>query len=358
MSSAQLETIGRTLEMGLSPEQKDRQASAGDSTTSLKTNVAGLLCYVGIWAAGIVFLIIEKKNTLVRFHAMQSLVTFGILQIILNVANAVRHWLASLDGVWLVYPHLIGATVVFAVFLTIGIALWIVLMYRTYNGHLVKVPLSGDLALKLLTKLDDISEEDFQREAGYLKTRAEPEQPSTPLAEEGKRTPGTADRYFKGTRSGRIASSGGAIVWSVLLLVFFNFFSQYLAFYQGATTDGITEWNIYPLLTQDFRLVLPILNVTLIMSIAGHTAAIIFDKYLLREITLIVLNLLGLATVLTFLRIFPFDFSVIPHTAIAVVSPTVAIVVLAVIAAALVIEALVRFIRVTINLSKAPPSTK
>ena len=357
MSSSQLETTVRGFEMGLSPEQKDRQASAGDSTTGLKTNVAGLLCYVGIWVAGIVFLIMERKNTLVRFHAMQSLVTFGILQIILNIANAVRHWLASLDGVWLVYPHLIGATVVYGVFLAIGIVLWIVLMYRTYNGHLVKVPLSGDLALKLLTKLDGISKEAFEREAEYLKTQAEPEQPSIPLAEEGKHTPGTADRYFKGTRSGRIASSGGAIAWSVILLVFFNLFSQYLAFYQGVTIDGVTKWNIYPLLTQDFRLVLPILNVTLILSIAGHTAAIIFDKYLLREITLIVLNLLGLATVLTFLRIFPFDFSVIPHTPIASLSPTVAIVVLAVIAAALGIEALIRFIRVIINLSKAPPAT-
>jgi hypothetical protein len=63
-----------------------------------------------------------------------------------------------------------------------------------------------------------------------------------------------------------------------------------------------------------------------------------------------------LATVLTFLSIFPFDFSVIPHTAIATVSPTVAIVVLAVIAAALGIEALVRFIRVIINMPKAPPA--
>jgi len=344
--------------MGLSSEQKDRQASAGDSTTGLKPNVAGLLCYVGIWVTGIVFLIIERKNTLVRFHAMQSLVTFGILQIVINIANAVRHWLAPLDGCWLVYPHFIGATVVYGVFLAIGIVLWIVLMYRTYNGHLVKVPLSGDLALKLLTKLDGISKEDFEREAGYLKTHAEPEQPSTPLAEESKRTPDTADRYFKGTRSGRIASSGGAIAWSVILLVFFNLFSQYLAFYQRVTTDGVTEWNIYPLLTQDFGLVLPILNVTLILSIVGHTAAIIFDKYLLREITLIVLNLLGLATVLTFLRILPFDFSVIPHSAIAEVSPTVAIVVLVVIATALGIEALVRFIRVIINVSKAPPSTK
>lgn len=287
---------------------------------------------------------------------MQSLVTFGILQIILNVANAVRHWLPSLDGGWLVYPHVIGATIVYAVFLAVGIVLWIVLMCRTYKDQLVKLPLSGDLALKLLAKLDGITKEDIERDAEYLKSRAEPEQPSTPLAREGKRSDGTVDRYLEGTRSGRIASSAIAIAWSVLLLLFFNFFSQYLAFYEGVTTDGATEWNIYPLLTQDLRLVLPILNVTLILSIVGHAAAIIFDKYLIREITLIVLNLLGLATVVTFLRIFPFDFSVIPNTEIAAFSPTIAIVVLAIIAAVLGIEALVRFIRMIINLSRASPA--
>jgi len=344
--------------VGLSPEQKDKQASVGDSTTSLKPNVAGLLCYAGIWVTGIVFLIIEKRNTLVRFHAMQSLVTFGILHIIINIANAFRHWLAWLDGGWVVYPHLIGATVVFGVFLAIGIVLWIVLMYRTYNGHLLRVPLSGDLALKLLNKLDGISKEDFEREAGYLKSQAEAEQPSTNLAEESKPTPDTGDRYFKSTRNSRIASSGAAIAWSVVLLIFFNLFSQYLAFYQSQTINGVTEWNIYPLLTQDFRLVLPILNATLILSIVGHTVAIIFDKYLLREIILIVLNLFGLATVVTFLRIFPFDFSVIPNTTIATISPTVAIVILAVIAVALGIGALVKLIKLIINVSKALPATK
>lgn len=354
----ELETIERKFEVGLSPEQKDRQASAGDSTTSLKPNVAGLLCYVGIWVTGIVFLIIEKKNTLVRFHAMQSLVTFGILHIVVNIANAVRHWLAWLDGGWVVYPHLIGSTVVYGVFLAIGIILWIVLMYRTYHGQLVNVPLSGDLALKLLTRLDGISEEDFEREAGYLKTEAEVEQPSTPLAEGSKRTPDTGDRYFKSTRTSRIASSGAAIAWSAVLLIFFNLFSQYLAFYQSQTINGVTQWNIYPLLTQDFRLVLPILNATLILSIVGHTVAIIFDKYLLREIIFIVLNSLGLATVLTFLRIFPFDFSVIPNTAIATISPTVTIVVLVVIAVALGIGALVKLIKVIINVSRALPAAK
>jgi len=320
---------------------KEKEASAGDSTTDLKPNVAGLLCYVGIWVTGIIFLIIEKKNRLVRFHAIQSLVSFGILSVVINVADAVRGWAAWTGRGWFFYPQWIVANVVFGVFLVITITLWIVLMHQTYHGHLIKIPLFGDLALKLLAKLDGISKEDFEQEARCLETQTAPEQPSE-----------KADSHFASKRSTRIASSAGAIAWSVASLVFFNFFSQYLAFYQGVTVDGGTKWNIYSLLTQDFGLVLPILNATLILSIVGHSIAIAFDKYMLREITQIVLHLLGMATVLTFLRIFPFDFSVIPNTDVATVFPTIAIVVLTLIAAVFGIEALVRFIRLIINVLK------
>jgi len=333
-------------------EQKDKQTSAGDSTTGLKPNVAGLLCYVGIWVTGIIFLIIEKKNTLVRFHAMQSLVSFGILNIIINIADSVRGWAAWTDWRWFFYPQWIMANIVFGVFVAITLVLWIVLMYQTHEGHLVKVPLFGDLALTLLAKLDGISKEDFEQQAGRLKIQAEPEQPSTPPAKESRQVLDKADSYFKSKRISRIASSGGAIAWSVVLLVFFNFFSRYLAFYQGETVDGGIKWNIYPLLTQDFRLVLPILNTVLILSIVGHSIAIAFDRHILREIILIVLNLLGMAAVLTFLRIFPFDFSVIPDTGVATISPTVTIAVLTIIAVVLGIAAFVRLIKLIVNVLK------
>ena len=95
--------------MGLSPEErrrvyqeekarikveektaKGKRKDKGSSTTSLKPNVAGLLCYLGFWVSGVIFLSIEKKNKLVRFHAMQSLVTFGILNIIWGIASNFR----------------------------------------------------------------------------------------------------------------------------------------------------------------------------------------------------------------------------------------------------------------------------
>ena len=85
--------------MGLSPEERRRiyeeekarieaeeklekgKRTADASTTKLEPNIAGLLCYLGVWITGIIFLIIEKRDKFVRFHAMQSVIVFGFLAI-------------------------------------------------------------------------------------------------------------------------------------------------------------------------------------------------------------------------------------------------------------------------------------
>ena len=58
------------------------RSTSGDSSTGLKANVAALICYFGWWVTGLIFLIIEKKSTFVKFHAAQSLVVFGIISIL------------------------------------------------------------------------------------------------------------------------------------------------------------------------------------------------------------------------------------------------------------------------------------
>ena len=340
-------------------QDKSEAEKGAGSSTNLKLNVAGLLCYLGVWVTGIIFLIIERKNRIVRFHAMQSLVAFGILQIVIAIANAVSEWAGGVPSPWswFFYPQMVAANVVATVFMVIGIVLWLVLMYQTYHERLVKLPFFGNIAWKLLSKLDGITEEDLTQQAESAK--AEPEQPP-PTKKEAPESKAGIGPHRKGTRAGRITASVASIVWSAVLLVFFNFFSNYFAIYSREAIDGITRWNIYPLLTQDLNLVLPILNVTLILSIVGHSVAIALDRYLVRQITLIVLNTLGMITAITFLRVFPFDFSVTPHAGAAAVLPTVAVVIMILIAVGLGISALVRFIRLMVNAVKGgvkPSST-
>jgi len=153
--------MGSSEEKQNKAEGGEKAAKGGDSGTQMKQNTAGLLCYAGIWVTGIIFLIIEKKNRVVRFHAMQALVTCGILNVIWGpawyVANLAR-WSAWPGGFGLGWglfsPLFIAGLVVFCIFFAL---MWVfvgIAMYRTYHGRMYRVPLFGALAEKCLAKLD------------------------------------------------------------------------------------------------------------------------------------------------------------------------------------------------------------
>jgi len=104
--------------------------AAGKSSTGLQPNVAGLLCYLVGWVTGIVFLIIEKENQFVRFHAIQSIIVFGAL----TVVNIILTFIPIIG--WIV-SVIIGI---------IAFILWILLMVRAYQGKRYKVPIAGNMA--------------------------------------------------------------------------------------------------------------------------------------------------------------------------------------------------------------------
>lgn len=100
------------------------------TSTGLTENVAGLLCYGLGWVTGIIFLLIEPENKFVRFHAMQSVVVFGVL----SVVTFIFSWIPVIGFViaWLAGP--------------LAFILWIVLMYKAYQGEKYKLPWAGNLA--------------------------------------------------------------------------------------------------------------------------------------------------------------------------------------------------------------------
>ena len=102
------------------------------TSTGLEENVAGLLCYVLGWITGLVFILIEKENKFVRFHAMQSIIVFGALTV-------VRIVLGFIPFIGVILNIIIGI---------IALILWIVLMIKAYQGAKYKVPWAGDLAEK------------------------------------------------------------------------------------------------------------------------------------------------------------------------------------------------------------------
>lgn len=105
----------------------------GQGNDNLKGAVAYLLGFV----TGVVLLLVEKQNSYVRFHAMQSTIFFGGV----FVVNLVLGFIPLLG--WL------------AVFLIsiVSFVLWLVLMWKAFNGERYKLPYVGDLAEKQLAKM-------------------------------------------------------------------------------------------------------------------------------------------------------------------------------------------------------------
>jgi len=107
-----------------------------ESSTGLTANVAGLLCYVLGWVTGIIFIVLEKKSTFVKFHAWQSIMTFGVL----FVVSLIFSWIPFIG--WII-GTLIGI---------LSFVLWIILIIQAGTGKMWKVPLAGDWAEKQISK--------------------------------------------------------------------------------------------------------------------------------------------------------------------------------------------------------------
>ena len=112
--------------------QQTEKPSAG-----LTENFAGLLSYVLGWISGLVFILAERKNKFVRFHAMQSIIVFGAINIV-----SLALGLITILG-WM--PVLLFLNSLISL---IGFVLWILLMVKAYQGTKFKLPWAGNLAEK------------------------------------------------------------------------------------------------------------------------------------------------------------------------------------------------------------------
>ena len=104
-------------------EEKER------SSTGLDENVAGFLCYLLWFITGIVFLVVEKKSSFVRFHAKQSTITFlglMVIKIILGMIPIVN---------LLVLPIFI-----------LSLIIWLLLMIKALRGERYLLPIVGKMA--------------------------------------------------------------------------------------------------------------------------------------------------------------------------------------------------------------------
>ena len=106
------------------------QTEVSKTSTGLQENVAGALCYLAGLVTGIVFLVLEKENRFVRFHAIQSIVVSLAIMVVMIV-------LGFIPIIGWVINMLLG----------IGVfILWVVMMLNAYRGRMMKLPVAGNIA--------------------------------------------------------------------------------------------------------------------------------------------------------------------------------------------------------------------
>lgn len=108
------------------------------NAAGMTDNVAGALCYLFGFITGIIFLVIApyNQNKFIRFHAFQSIflnVAWIALYVALGVLTVITHGIG-----FLLYP-LVGLC---------GFVLWLYMMFTTFNGKKIRLPVVGDLAEK------------------------------------------------------------------------------------------------------------------------------------------------------------------------------------------------------------------
>ena len=134
-------------------------APGGKTSLGLESNVGAMLCYIAnfLCCAGvilaIVFLVTEKENRFVKFHAVQSLflaalqlavgIVVGILGLLLGMVLDMIHM------EWVSWLMILGLRLIlFLIF----IALWLIAGIKAYGGQWYKLPLVGNFAWNTVNK--------------------------------------------------------------------------------------------------------------------------------------------------------------------------------------------------------------
>ena len=119
----------------------DSSPGGGATATGLPQNLAGALTYLIGPITGIAFLVLEKENRFVRFHAMQSTIVSCAL------------FLVSFGLRFFLYVPVLGWIVGILTGLVFGLGsflLWLFLMWQAFQGTEWEVRVLGAFARKQL----------------------------------------------------------------------------------------------------------------------------------------------------------------------------------------------------------------
>ena len=100
-----------------------------------------MLSYLGWWVTGLIFWGLERRDALVRFHAVQATVAFGGLALLIVVLAFVALVMLSFAPSGFTF-FMAAAFVVWLV----SVALWAVALWQASQGKRWRIPLAAALA--------------------------------------------------------------------------------------------------------------------------------------------------------------------------------------------------------------------
>lgn len=105
------------------------------TTLGLSENMTAALAYLVGWVTGLVVYLMEKDNKNLRFHALQSIVFFGLVTV-------VNMLLGGFYYVWML-TQLVNA---------VALVVWIICLVKAYQGEKFRIPVIADFVEKQLGK--------------------------------------------------------------------------------------------------------------------------------------------------------------------------------------------------------------
>lgn len=121
-----------------------------NNSLNLDPKVARVLCYVLGWITGLIFYFVEKEDPYIRFHAVQSIVTFGAITILMIGLSVISFiFMVAFGFLGFLMPLVSGLFGLINLIIGIGtVVIWILCMVKAYQEEDFKLPIVGDTAEK------------------------------------------------------------------------------------------------------------------------------------------------------------------------------------------------------------------
>ncbi len=134
-------------------------APGGKTSLGLDSNVGAMLCYIANFLCclgvilSIVFLVTEKENRFVKFHALQALFLVAaqiVVGIIVSMLGLLLNFAFDAAGLGILsFFVILGLRLIL---LLIFVIVWLVAGIKAYGGQWYKLPFIGDLAWNTVNK--------------------------------------------------------------------------------------------------------------------------------------------------------------------------------------------------------------